>query len=285
MLIGFEGDRSRSTPAADAAFDPDRLDRRDGDLIAKLLPLISTIARGYVRLKTSGFETIDSAPVLYVSNHNGGIAGPDVACTLATLWNALGPAHPVYALAHDFAMRHVPAFGTLIQRFGALRAAPENAERALSAGAQVLVYPGGDLEAYRASHRRDEIVLGERTGFVKVAQRTGVPIVPIVAYGAHRSAYILTDGEAIARRLDLKRWARLERFPIALSLPWGIAIGPWIPYLPLPFPIRLRKLSPIVAMPGDDPRDVREEVRARMQTALDSMKEEANDRRGKIGLR
>ena len=73
---------------------------------------------------------------------------------------------------------------------------------------------------------------------------------------------------------------------IALSLPWGIAIGPWVPYLPLPFPIRLRRLPAIVAAPGDDPREIRDEVRSRMQAALDAMKEESNDdRRGRVGLR
>ena len=191
--------------------------------------------------------------MLYVANHNGGIAGPDLACTLGTLWEARGPEAPLYALAHDFVMRQFQQVGAVIQRFGALRAKPENALSALRAGAQVLVYPGGDLDAYRHTRRRDEVVLGTRTGFVRVAQAAGVPIVPIVAHGAHRSAYIFTEGEAIARRLALKRWARLERFPIALALPWGVALGPWLPYLPLPFPVRLRALPPIEAPADVDP--------------------------------
>jgi 1-acyl-sn-glycerol-3-phosphate acyltransferase len=278
--------RSHFAPALEAEsragttveFDPDRLDLRDAALIARMLPIVQTAARVYVRLRVEGFESIGREPVLYVANHNGGIAGPDVACTLATLWGALGAEHPLYALAHDFAMRHVPRFGALIQRFGALRAAPDNAARALAAGAQVLVYPGGDLEAYRASRRRDRIVLGARTGFVRLAQRAGVPIVPIVAHGAHRSAYIVTDGEAIARRIALKRWARLERFPIAFSLPWGVALGPWAPYLPLPFPIRLRALPAIAPRAADDPCEVAREVESRMQAALDDLGAAARSR-------
>jgi len=70
----------------------------------------------------------------------------------------------------------------------------------------VLVYPGGDLDAYRHFDRRHEIVLGRRTGFVRVAQRCRVPIVPIVAHGAHRSAYIFTEGAAIADAIRLRRW-------------------------------------------------------------------------------
>lgn len=257
-------------------FDPDRLDARDPALIASILPVAAFLNRHYLRLRREGFDRLVREPVLYVGNHNGGIAGPDICCTLGSLWEARGPDAPLYALAHDFMMRHVRPLGALIQRFGALRATPENAIRALRAGAQVLVYPGGDLDAYRHTRRRDEIVLGARTGFVRVAQLANVPIVPIVAHGAHRSAYIFSEGEKIARVIALKRWARLERFPMALALPWGLALGPWLPYLPLPFPIQLRMLTPIAAPINADPEKIREHVRAEMQTALDELARRAS---------
>ena len=267
MLGALRGAAARASwPLA-----PDRLDARAPELIAQLLPSVRTLNRRYLRLRAEGFESVDRTPVLYVGNHNGGLAGPDLACTLGSLWDALGPETPLYALAHDFAMRHVPAFGAVLQSFGGLRATPDNAVRALRGGGQVLVYPGGDLDAYRHARRRDEVVLGRRTGFVRVAQAAGVPIVPIVAHGAHRSAYIFSEGEAIARILGLKRWARLERFPLALALPWGLAFGPWVPYLPLPFPIQLRVLRPIPAPAGADPETIRERVQIEMQSALDEL--------------
>jgi 1-acyl-sn-glycerol-3-phosphate acyltransferase len=255
-------------------FDPDRLDARDEDAIRRVLPIIGAITSRYLKLRVSGIEHIDSVasePAIFVSNHNGGITGPDVLCTLGTLWETLGPSAPLYALAHDFAMRQLTPFGRLIQRFGAMRAHPENASRALASGGKVLVYPGGDLEAYRHFSRRHEIVLGDRTGFVRVAQRARAPIVPIVAHGAHRSAVIVHDGEGIARLLDLHRRARLKRFPIAFALPWGVALGPWTPYLPLPFPITLRILPPMRFADREDPADARERVREAMQTAMDDM--------------
>jgi 1-acyl-sn-glycerol-3-phosphate acyltransferase len=253
------------------AFDPDRLDRRDARLIARWLPWVRAVSDRYLRLRREGLEHLPRGPALFVANHNGGIAGPDLPCTMGTLWETLGPDAPLYAMAHDFAMRQLPPFGRVLQRFGALRASPENALRALAAGGQVVVYPGGDLEAYRRSRLRDRIVLGERTGFVRVAQRAGVPIVPIVTQGAHRSAWILTDGAAIARVIGLHGWGRLDRFPLALALPWGFAPGPWIPYLPLPFPIRLRILPPMRVDAAADPAAVRETVRSRMQAALDDL--------------
>lgn len=252
-------------------FDPDRLDARDPALIDAVLPFARMFNRSYVRLRVDGLQHLPREPALLVGNHNGGIAGPDLVCTLGTLWDVLGPRASLYMLAHDFAMRQVPRFGATLQRFGALRAAPDNATRAIRAGGSVLVYPGGDLDAYRHTRRRDEVVFGPRTGFVRVAQTTGAPIVPIVAHGAHRSAYIFTEGHAIARALRLKRWGRLERFPLALALPWLVAPGPWLPYLPLPFSIRLRILPPIAAPAGADPAALRDHVRASMQAALDDL--------------
>jgi 1-acyl-sn-glycerol-3-phosphate acyltransferase len=257
--------------------DTDRLDARDPALIARILPFARASNQRYLRLRAEGFEDLPRGPALYVGNHNGGIAGPDLCCTLGTLWDALGPERPLYALAHDFAMRQVKPFGAVLQRFGALRATPDNARRALRAGAQVLVYPGGDLDAYRHARRRDEVVLGTRTGFVRVAQETGVPIVPIVAHGAHRSAYIFSEGEAIARLLGLKSWARLERFPIALAFPWGLALGPWLPYFPLPFPIQLRALAPIAAPPDADPAAIRAQVQTAMQDAMNDLARRAGE--------
>lgn len=260
-------DRSAPRPP----FDPDRLDARSPELIAAWLPRATTLCQRYFDLQVEGVEHACQGPALLAGNHNNGVAGPDIACTLIALWNRLGPEAPIYALAHDFAMRQLTPFGAFIQRFGGVRAAPANARRILASGGHVLVYPGGDLEAYRHFRRGAEIVLGERTGFIRVAQETGAPIVPVVSYGAHRSAYIFHEGEAIARFLKLKSWARLERFPLALALPWGLAIGPWLPYLPLPLPIRIRFLPPFRVAPDDDAAAAREALRARMQAALDEM--------------
>jgi hypothetical protein len=66
-------------------FDGDHLDRRDPRLIAEVLPAQRRLNRVYFRLKTEGVELLRPAPALYVANHNGGILGPDLFCTLGTL--------------------------------------------------------------------------------------------------------------------------------------------------------------------------------------------------------
>ena len=252
-------------------FDPWRLDARDPATVRALLPLFERIATDYLRARVEGLEHVTRGPALYVGNHSGGIMGPDLFCTLSALWGTLGAEAPLYALAHDFAMRRLLPLGRVLSRVGALRAHPESARRALRAGGSVLVYPGGDLDAYRAFWKRDRIVFGDRAGFVRVAQEAGVPIVPIVAQGAHRSALIVHEGEWLASALGLRRWSRIERFPIALSLPWIVGAGPWVPYLPLPFQVRVRVLPAVFVLPGADARSVQAEIVTQMQSELSSL--------------
>lgn len=260
-------------------FDPDRLDRRDPALIEACLPFVRQLASRYFRLDARGFEHLPAGPAIYVANHNGGIAGPDLLCTLGCLWNARGSGAPLYALAHDFAMRHLTPLGRVVQAFGAVRASSTNAHRVLSRGGQLLVYPGGDLDAYRHWRQRNDVVFGGRTGFARLARDAGVPIVPIVAAGAHASAYIFSEGESLARWTGVQRRLRIQRFPLALALPWGIAAGPWLPYLPLPLPIRLRVLEPIeVRAEEQDLTVAAERVRSAMQRRLRALSRAASDR-------
>lgn len=263
-------------------FDGMRLDRRDPDTIDALLPAMELVARRWLRVRVEGQHHLRrDAPALLVGNHSGGIMGPDLFCTLPLLWRTLGTRAPLYAMAHDLAMRRVTPLGRALQRVGCMRAHPENARRVLARGGHVLVYPGGDLDAYRHFRLRDRVIFGARTGFVRVAQEAGVPIVPIVAHGAHRSAIVLHEGEWLARALGLTRWSRVQRFPIALALPWGVGVGPWVPYLPLPFPITLRVLAPIEAPRDRDPAALRDEIVARMQRAMDEMARDAKRERAR----
>jgi 1-acyl-sn-glycerol-3-phosphate acyltransferase len=115
-----------------------------------------------------------------------------------------------------------------------------------------------------------------RTGYVRTAIETGVPIVPMVSIGGQETQLFLARGDSIARRLGLKR-ARMEILPISIGFPFGLsAIFP--PNVPLPSKIVTRVLKPIdiAAQFGDDP-DVDEvdfHVRGVMQAALDELARE-----------
>jgi len=255
-------------------FDGDDLDRRDPRLIARLLPWFRWYMRYYVRLRADGLEHLGAGPTLLVANHSGGMAGPDLPAILGTLWVSLGCDAPLHALTHDFAMRQLTPFGRLLQPFGAVRASPSNARRILAAGGSALVFPGGDIEAFRHFSARDQIVLAGRYGFVRIARELGVPIQPLVVHGAHRSALILSEGRELARRMALHDWARLERFPLALCLPWIFAAGPWLPYFPLPFRLKLRVLKKTYVMPDEPIADAHARIAQSMSDALGALANE-----------
>jgi 1-acyl-sn-glycerol-3-phosphate acyltransferase len=192
-------------------------------------------------------------------------------------WRHFGIDAPAYGLMHDLPFR-IPVIGDALARCGAVHARPANAVSLLGRGHKVLVYPGGDLDAFRPASKRTEIVFGERRGFIRVALRARVPIVPIVSVGAHDGFHVLSDGREMVRRLGFKQHSRIEAFPVALCLPWGLSFGP-APYLPWPVRIRIRVLPPLAwpELPPEAADDdalvaaCRNEVLAAMQTALTAL--------------
>lgn len=262
--------------------------RRSPEFIRANLDRLAFLFDHYHHASVEGLEHVPEGAVLAVGNHNGGLMSPDMFALMVAWWRHFGVDAPSYGLMHDFPF-HVPILGDAMARMGAVHADAHNAETLLARGAKVLVYPGGDIDAFRPWSKRNEIVFGERRGFVRVALRAQAPIVPIVSVGAHESFHILTDGRRFVQRLGLKRFGRVEVLPIALCLPWGVSIGPSL-YWPMPVRIRIRVLPPLQwpSLPpeaADDDEVVwrcREEVRVRMQSALDDLVREG--RYGRRGL-
>ena len=119
-----------------------------------------------------------------------------------------------------------------------------------------------------------------RTGYARTALRAGVPIVPIACAGAHSTLFVITDGRHFARRIGLPAVARSEIFPIHISLPFGLTIGPF-PHIPPPAHFRYLVGEPIYPpvelAPDEEPgpdllrhHDI--EVRAAVQGLLDRLR-------------
>jgi 1-acyl-sn-glycerol-3-phosphate acyltransferase len=227
----------RRVPRAD-------LDERDPDFIRERLPLLWLIASVWFRGEVRGLGNIpDSGPVLLVGNHSGGNLTPDtIVFTLA--FNAyFGVERAFYQLAHNLVLA-VPAFGSL-RKFGTVAASPQNARKALEAGAALLVYPGGDYEVHRPSWDGNQVDFDRRKGFIRLALEQDVPLVPVVAIGGQETALFLSRGDRLARLLALDRLFRLKVLPISIALPWGINIGDLFGHVPLPAKITIETLPAI----------------------------------------
>lgn len=225
-------------------FDIDRLDNRDPRLIAALVGHLEPFLETWFRPVVRGLERVPPGAALYVGNHNGGLCSADSFVLGAALHRRHGVDAVPYALAHEVILS-APGMNQLLSPLGAVRASPRNAHRLFAAGRKVLVYPGGDLDAMRPFAQRDRIVFGPRRGYVRLALRAGVPIVPVVAAGAHATSIVLTDGRRLAKLLGFPRLFRLEVCPVTVSIPWGLVVGITPPYVPLPTRIFIEVMEPI----------------------------------------
>jgi 1-acyl-sn-glycerol-3-phosphate acyltransferase len=267
--------RWRAVSREPLADDP--LARRDAAFIAEETGLLGAVCDTFYAPEILGMDHLPPGRALVVGTHNGGPLAPDMFSLMVGFWRHFGAARAAYGLAHDMVFK-LPFLGKWIAKLGAVPASQENARLLLEKDVAVLVYPGGDVDAYKPYRERHVVKFGGRKGWVRLALRTGAPIVPVVSVGAHDIIYVLNDGAALAERLGIKRRFRIEVLPVVLALPFGVALGPFAPYLPLPTRVRVRVLPPVVLPHGpeaaDDPATVDAidiEVRASMQAALDAL--------------
>jgi 1-acyl-sn-glycerol-3-phosphate acyltransferase len=222
----------------------DDLENRDPDYVREMLPIFWMIASFWFRADVRGLDKIPPrGPVLLVGNHSGGNVAPDTVVFAVAFSTYFGTERPFYQLAHNLVMA-MPGLRWL-RKCGTIGASPENADRALARGAAVLVYPGGDYEAHRPSWESAKIDFGGRKGFIRVAHRNNVPLVPVVSIGGQHTALFLSRGERLAKLLRLDRMFRLKVLPISLALPWGLNVGDVLGHLPLPAKITIQVLDPI----------------------------------------
>jgi 1-acyl-sn-glycerol-3-phosphate acyltransferase len=211
-------------------------------------PVWDVLCKYYFRLETSGWERLPEETSLLIGNHSGGSLTMDAWTFVADWWQRFGPERLLHATAHDVLMA-APGLGDYFRRCGVIPASRAGVSAALSSGRDVIIWPGGDLDAMRNWRRRDEAVLGGRKGFVRQAIRSGVPIVPVASVGGHDTAFILSEGRWIANGLDrvsgLKRKLRGTGLPIVLGIPFGVTIETIPTHLPLPAKIRTELLDPI----------------------------------------
>jgi 1-acyl-sn-glycerol-3-phosphate acyltransferase len=252
------------------------LDERDPDVMRELLPGLWLLISLWFRPDVRGLHHLPrEGGALVVGNHTGGTSSPEVFVSQLAFSTYLGVERRHHQLAHVGVVRS-PA-GTLLRRFGTLEASHENAELALDAGALLTVFPGGDHEVFRPSWQSARIDFGGRKGWVRLALRKGVPVIPMVSLGGQETALFLARGDRLARVLRLDRALRLKALPVMLSLPWGLQIGPQ-QHLPLPSKITIQLLEPIDlrATYGEDPDvdEVYEDITTKMQDVLTELQRE-----------
>lgn len=230
--------------------------------------LFDPIYRHWFRAEWEGLEHVPaSGGALLVANHAGALP-PDAPVIMHGIETELH--RPVYGLA-DHVFRDLPGVGTLWSRFGGVVAHPDNAERLLrDEGQLVLVFPEGGKGPGKLYRDRYQLRRFGRAGFVEIAMRAGVPIVPIAIVGAEEAMPTLASFPALARRVGA------PYLPLTANM---LAFGPLGSAVWFPAKFRLRVLPPVTFdVAAGQPRYSRsrvmeeaEAVRLRIQEALYEM--------------
>ena len=231
--------------------------------------LYDPIYRRWFRVEWEGLEHVPrEGGALLVANHGGAIPS-DAPVIMHGLETELG--RPVYGLA-DNLFRTLPVIGTLWSRTGGVPAHPDNAFRLLHDEQQlVLVFPEGTKATGKLMGERYRLRRFGRGGFVEIAMRAGVPVVPIAVVGNEEAMPILAKSRTLARLLDVP-YAPLTANMLVFGPLGGLVV-------PLPAKFRLRVLPPVhFDVATNQPRynrsivmDQSEAIRASIQDALYQM--------------
>src|SRR3954466_10259555 len=156
----------------------------------------------WFRMEIEGWERIPEPPALLVGIHSGAPFVWDAWTVGIQWWRRFGNERPLHGTAHD-ALMAAPVIGDYFRRMGVLPASADSIASALAAGRDVALWPGGEVDSLRKWTDRDKAILAGRTGFVRMAIRAGVPIVPVSTVGGPDSMPVLLTGRRLARALRL----------------------------------------------------------------------------------
>jgi len=223
----------------------------------------------WFRMELEGWERLPEPPALFIGIHSGAPFVWDAWTIGVQWWRHFGDERTLHGTAHD-ALMAAPVIGGYFRRMGVLPAAADSISSALAAGHDVALWPGGEVDSLRPWTKRDEAILAGRKGFVRMAIRSGVPIVPISTVGGPDGMPVLFSGRKLAKALQLDKVARIKVFPFAVQAPWGI--GPaMLPEIPFPTKIRTAFQDPIDIDPDPDRADDAAYVDARYDQVRESI--------------
>lgn len=196
---------------------------RDPRATARWEWLFEFLYSRWFRVEASGLEHIPArGRALLVANHAGTLPYDS-----AMVMHAVRRDHParrdVRPLVEDTVF-HLPFLGPIMNRIGGVRADPANAERLLEHDELVAVFPEGEKGMGKLWKDRYRLQRFGRGGFVKLALRTGAPIIPVAVVGAEEAAPMLGKVTWFARNIGIP-W-----IPVTPTFPW---LGP-AGLLPLP---------------------------------------------------
>jgi 1-acyl-sn-glycerol-3-phosphate acyltransferase len=202
--------------------------KQEGDPTRPLLRffpgLTIEVIRRWLRIDVQGEENLrDLEGGAIVSPNHSGCAGFDAVLVADQILRSTGYVPRI--LTYWKHLERVPSLEKLAKRLGCVQASHQNALDVLERNRLLLLFPEGEEGSFKPSTRAYQLQRF-RTGFVRLAIRTGKPIVPCLVIGAEETHINLA-------RIRVGRGHRAMTLPLPLS------------FLPLPAKWTVRFLPPI----------------------------------------
>lgn len=201
------------------------------------------VMQRYHRYEVQGLEHLRGGPALLIGYH-GRVVARDLCMLSVEIHRRLG--YLPHVVANQLLLR-TPYVRALTSALGFVAGDHPSLEAAVRRGEHLLVTPGGVREAARSFRARYRVDWGQRTGYLRLALRYRLPLIPIGASGVDDAFFGLNDGYRLGRRLGAPA-----------GLPPYLALGPLGPWpLSPPFPVKIRQRigAPIHLDPDLDPAD------------------------------
>jgi 1-acyl-sn-glycerol-3-phosphate acyltransferase len=230
-----------------------------------LLPALRPLYQKWFRVETIGMRNVpDIGGALVVANHSGTLP-LDALMTAVALHDDHPARRHLRMLGADLMFR-LPVAGSLARKQGSTLACSPDAERLMSSGELVGVWPEGFKGIGKPFRDRYKLQRFGRGGFVSAALRTGVPIVPCSIVGAEEIYPKIGDLKPLARLFGAPYFPVTPLFP--LLGPLGLIPLPSKWYIEFGEPIQTDTIAPADA---DDPMTVfnlTDQVRETIQHTL-----------------
>jgi 1-acyl-sn-glycerol-3-phosphate acyltransferase len=195
----------------------------DPEIQQVVQPFFDFMYNTYWRVEVSGLENIpDEGRTLLVANHSGQLPW-DGAMVGTAVYNQ----HPAQRLTRTLYATWFPTLpfiSELFTKLGQVMASEENGIRLLEQDQLVAVYPEGYKGVGKLFRDRYRLARFGRGGFVRMALKTGAPMIPVSVVGAEETYVSLAKADFVAKAINF------PYFPLSPTFPWLGLLG----FVPLP---------------------------------------------------
>lgn len=222
----------------------------DPEFVKYGIPFALFFYRKYFRVDPVGLKNVPAGRVLLIANHSGQIPLDGAMICTAMIVDA-EPPRMVRSMVETW-VPTLPVLSWFFPRVGQIVGTRENCQRLLERDEAILAFPEGVrgiIKPFAKRYQLEEFGLG----FMRLALRTGAPVVPVAVVGAEEQVPSFFSFKPLAKVLGS------PSFPITPTFPW---LGP-LGILPLPVKYRIHFGKPMhfSGDPDDEDSVVGEKVK------------------------